>query len=48
MAKRTEGMSEVYQIPGAGYAVSILTDQNSYRRYVRFSVKCVVNMIGML
>ena len=34
MAKRTKGMSEVYLIPGAEHAVSILTDKDSYQKYV--------------
>ena len=34
MAKRTKGMSEVYLIPGAEHAVSILTDKDSYQKCV--------------
>ena len=35
MAKRTKGMNEIHLIKGAGHALSILTDPEAYKGYVK-------------
>jgi hypothetical protein len=34
MSKATKGYSELYLIPGAAHAMSVLTDPEQYKKYV--------------
>ena len=44
MQRRTKGYSEIHMIEGAGHAMSILTDPDTYKEYVRDFLYTVRNM----
>ena len=46
MQKATKGYSELYLIPGAGHAASVLTAPEDYRRYVSAFINKCVNRTG--